>query len=418
MARLDTGSFVETHLRRNFTSLALDYGFFGLGMSFASTTTILPALAERLGAPNLLLGALPSIVLLGRSLPAIFSARLIESLPRKLPVILLYTGWERIPWLLLAIAVYLMAESDPALVLTLLAGTLAAVALVGGSLSPAWADLVARVIPTGYRGRFFAIGGAFSTLLGLGGSVLSGYFLGTYPYPAGYAACIGAAFICLLASWMAMAFTKEPVSDSCGQAVDLRSHLARLPGIVRSNSSYAWYLAARGLTMLAGMATGFYTVHALRSLDAHEWNVASFTFALLAAQAVGGLALGVLADRAGHLSSLVLGVAANGVAGLLAMTSSDVTLYHGVFLFAGISTAAGNVSSQTIVLELAPESERPTYLGLSSTVLAPVILLTPLVAGMLADSIGLRAVFAGTAGLSLLAVLTYVLRVQEPRRLK
>jgi MFS family permease len=410
-------SFVEGHLVRNFVALALDYGFFGLAMSLASTTTILPALADRLGAPNVVLGALPSIVMLGRSVPALFSARLVESMQRRLPFVLTYTAWERLPWLVLAVAVYGWSTTNPTLVLALLVATLAIVALVGGILSPAWVDLIARVIPTDFRGRFFAVGGTVSTLLGLGGSVLSGFLLREYAFPMGYSLCIAAAFLCLIASWGALAVTLEPAAAAPKSAMGLSGHLARLPGLLRGNPPFAWYLAARALTMIGTMATGFYTVYAIRSLGAQEWNVASFTFALLAAQAAGGLALGSLSDRMGHRASLVVGIVANAAAGMLAITSTNLILYHAVFMLTGISVAANNVSSQTLVLEMAPEQERPTYLGLSSTVVAPFILVAPVLAGTLADSMGLKAVFGAAALLSAASAATYLLRVTEPRRL-
>jgi hypothetical protein len=73
------------------------------------------------------------------------------------------------------------------------------------------------------------------------------------------------------------------------------------------------------------------------------------------------------------------------------------------------------VSSQTIVLEMASEQERPTYLGISSTMLAPFLLAAPFVAGTLADTAGLPAVFAAAALLSVLAAATYGLKVAEPR---
>lgn len=403
-------------MRHNFVALALDYGLFGLGMSFASTTTILPALADRLGAPNLVLGALPSIVMLGRSMPALFSARFIEPMPRKLPFVLAYTAWERLPWLFLAIAVYGWSVTNPTLVLALLVATLAVVALTGGVLSPAWVDLIARVVPTEYRGRLFAFGGAFATLTGLGGSVVSGFLLRAYPFPMSFAICIGAAFLFLLASWGALALAREPQPETTKPAVGLSAHLARLPGILRANPGFAWYLAARALTMMGTSATGFYAVYAIRFLGAQEWNVASFTFALLAAQAAGGLALGSLSDRVGHRASLLVGIVANASAALVAIFATDLILYHAVFLLTGISVAANNVSSQNLVLELAPEEKRPTYLGLSSSVPAPFILAAPLLAGFLADSLGLRAVFGAAAFLSAASALTYLLRVQEPRR--
>lgn len=409
-------AFASAHLRRNFIALALDYGLFGLGMSFSSTATVLPALAERLGASNLILGALPSLVLLGRAAPSLFSARLIEPLPRKLPFVLTYTLWERLPWLALAVAVFALGNSSPGLVLALLVGTLTAVALVGGTLSPAWVDLVGKVIPTLYRGRFFAVGGTFTTGLGLAGAVLSGYFLLQFPFPVGYALCLGATFLCLGASYGALAMAREPATSTNRAAATLRLHLARLPQILRANRSYAWFLGARALTTLGMMSTAFYTVYALRFLDAREWNVAGFTFAMLAAQAVGGLALGLLADRVGHRASLLAGAVAAVSSNVLALVSVDLVLYHGVFLLMGVSLAAINVSSPTLVLELSPVEERPTYLGLASTVQAPFALVSPFLAASLADTVGLAAVFAAAALLGAATAAIYLLRVAEPRQ--
>ncbi len=408
---------MAAHLRRNFAALALDYGFFGLGMSLSSTSTVLPALANRLGASNLILGALPNLILLGRAVPALFSARIIEPLPRKLPFVLAYTIWERLPWLALAAAVYLLANSSPGLVLTLLVATLAAVALVGGSLSPAWTDLVAKVIPTTYRGRFFAVGSAFSTVLGLLGALASGYLLLEYPFPVGYSLCLGATFLCLMASYGSMAMAKEPATATDRIALPLATYLARLPRILERDRSFTWYLAARALSTLGMMSMAFYTVHALRSLGAQEWNVAGFTFAMLAAQAAGGVALGVLADRVGHRASLLVGVAAAFMANVLAILVGDLILFHGVFLLMGLGLAATNVSSLTLVLELAEAEDRPFYLGAATTAQGPFALISPLVAASLADGPGLGAVFAVAALLNGLAVAIYLLRVSEPRRL-
>lgn len=411
----DTDAYVETHLRRNFVALALDFGFFGLGMSISSTSTLLPALAARLGAPNLLLGAIPFVVLLGRSLPAVFSARLIEPLPRKLPFVLTYTVWERLPWLMLALALFALGQSSPSLVLALLVVNLLVVAMVGGSLSPAWTELVARVIPTTYRGRLFALAGAFSTSLGLLGAVLSGYLLREHPFPTGYVLCLGATFICLVASYGAMATAKEPAMGVSRPAMGLGPHLARLPRILRSNRTFGWYLAAQGLRMMGTMATGFYAVYALRHLGAEEWQVAGFTFAMLAAQSIGGVGLGLLADRVGHRVSLVVGAIAAGAASLLAVSTTDLVLYHTVFVMLGLAAASYNISSQNLVLELAPAEERPIYLGLASTAQAPFLFSAPLLAGFLADCAGFGTLFVVAGLLSLVGAALFILRVEEPR---
>jgi MFS family permease len=412
----DTDAYVEANLRRNFLALAMDFGFFGLGMSISSTSTLLPALAARLGAPNLLLGAIPFVVLLGRSLPAVFSARLIEPLPRKLPFVLTYTVWERLPWLVLAMALLMLGQSNPDLVLALLVVTLLAVAMVGGALSPAWTELVARVISTNYRGRLFALGGAFSTGLGLLGAVLSGFLLREYPFPTGYALCLGATFLCLVASYAVMVTVREPAMGASRPRLGLGSHLARLPRILRSNRTFGWYLVAQGLRMIGMMATGFYAVYALRHLGAEEWHVGGFTFAMLAAQSVGGVGLGFLADHAGHRVSLVVGSIASAAASGIALATSNLLLYHMVFVMMGLAAASYNVSSQNLVLELAPHEERPTYLGLASSSQAPFLLVAPLLAGALVDRNGFGSLFLFAGVLSLVSAAIYALRVEEPRR--
>ena len=74
-----------------------------------------------------------------------------------------------------------------------------------------------------------------------------------------------------------------------------------------------------------------------------------------------------------------------------------------------------SVSAGNMLLDFAPRAEeRPTYVGLGNTALAPVLCATPLAAGLLADTLGLRAVFAIALGGALLAM-GLLCRVREPR---
>lgn len=50
------------HLRHNVIALGADYGLFLVAMSFASPATILPAFAASLGAPNVVIGAIPAVM--------------------------------------------------------------------------------------------------------------------------------------------------------------------------------------------------------------------------------------------------------------------------------------------------------------------------------------------------------------------
>jgi hypothetical protein len=82
---------VPRNLRHNLLALGTDYAAFRVGQSFASESTILPAFATYLGAPNLAIGAIPAVSTLGWFLPPLFAAGYTQSLPRKLPFVLRYT---------------------------------------------------------------------------------------------------------------------------------------------------------------------------------------------------------------------------------------------------------------------------------------------------------------------------------------
>lgn len=408
--------FVARHLRRNFVVLATDYGFFGLGMTFASQSTILPAFAERLGASNLLIGAIPSVMTLGYTLPPLFFANYTERLSRKLRFILTYTIWERAPLLALAGAAYFLAERSPGLAIVALLLALAAISGVGGALMPAWMDLIGKVIPTDYRGRLFAFGSTFAAGLGLGGAVLAGYYLEAFRFPDNYALCFATGFACLAVSFVFLALTVEPEVRSGKPHVPLGTYLRRLPVILSKDRNFTWYLVSRSVGVLGATANGFYTVFALRELGAPEWQVARFTFVLLAAQTIANVAFGYVADRLGHKPVLLIGSAAVALGNAVALGVGSVEGIYLVFACVAVGMAAIAVSALNMSLEFAPLADRPTYIGLASTLMAPVAFASPLLGGFLADSAGYRAVFAVAGLFAVLSLVLMLGRVRDPRK--
>ena len=59
--------------------------------------------------------------------------------------------------------------------------------------------------------------------------------------------------------------------------------------------------------------------------------------------------------------------------------------------------------------------ERPTYVGLGTTLMAPVALGAPLAAGLLADALGFAAVFAIAAATGTVALAVLLSLVRDPR---
>ena len=406
-----------TERARNVLLLGVDYGLFLVGLAFASQATILPAFAVWLGAPNVVIGAIPAVMTLGWFLPSLFAAGHTETLPRQLPFIMRWTPWERAPYLVMALAAFVLAERAPGLTVAVLLAMLLVSTGVGGLLMPSWMDLIGRAVPTATRGRFFALGSFAAGVIGFAASFGVAEILARVPSPASYGLCFLAAAVCLGLSWLALAFVREPAGRVVRPPVPLRAYLARVPGLLRRDRNLARFLTARAFAITGVMASGFYTVYALRTWEAPPAQAGVFTALLVVGHALGTLTLGWVADHAGHRLVLLTGAGATVAANVVALLAGSLGAFEAVFVLAGVQTAAINVSALTVLLEFAPtQDERPTYIGLGSTAMAPVAFATPLIGGVLADALGFRVVFvvallAGLLGLLLLATL-----VHDPRR--
>lgn len=411
----EDAAFVRANLRWNFLVLSLDFGFFGLGLTFASTATVLSAYAERLGASNLVIGALPALQTVGWALPAALAANYIERQPRKLPMVLFVTVWERVPYLFMGLAALFLALSQPTLALGLTLLLVAVMAFSGGSIMPAWMEIIAKVIPTTVRGRFFAFGNIVSGLSGVGAALLVGYFLSAYPFPLSYALCFFAAFVAMSVSYAFLALTREQPVPSAKPVVGFRTYLRRLPAILGRDRNFAAYMGARAFGVISNMGQAFFTVYALSRLGASDEQVAAFTFFILGAQTASTAVWGMLADRYGNKLVFMLGLGATILGNGTALLASDPQHMYLAFAMMGTYLGAMNVAPFTIVLEFAPPEDRPTYVGLSGTFLSPLTFSAPLVGGLLADAVGYGTVFvvACLAAASSLAVLKFL--VNDPR---
>jgi len=403
-------------LRRNVLALGLDYGLFMVGLAFASQTTILPAFAAWLGAPNVVIGAIPAVMTLGWFLPQLFMAAHTATLPRKLPFVIRWTLFERLPFPALALVAFLLAERAPALALTLTLLMLLMTTVIGGVLMPAWLDIIARAVPARLRGRLFGLSALGAGLVGFGASALTAHALATLPPSAGYGLCFVGSSVCMVLSYIALLYVREPPGGPVAPPVALRAHLARVPGLLRRDRNLSWFLAARACAIVGQMATGFYTVYALTAWQAPASQPAVFTGLLVAGTVAGTLAFAWLADHAGHRLVILAGMAATLAANVVALASPTLSTYGLVLVLAGVQQAAFSVSNMAVLLEFSPSvDEHPIYVGLGMTSLAPFAFAAPLAAGLLADALGFRAVFGmasvgSVVGLTMLATL-----VRDPR---
>ncbi|HEY8293581.1 MAG TPA: MFS transporter, partial [Thermomicrobiales bacterium] len=269
--------------RWNFMVMGLDLTLFVLGINFASVYGILPLFVHHLSASNLALGAIPALRA-ANLLPPLFVANFTERLRRKKPFVIGWTVVERLPYLALAVATPLLATTRPTALLWLLFAMIALSTLAGGVATPAWLDLISRMFPANWRGRFFGLSSALGGLLGVAGSAGAAYLLEHFGWSTGGALCFACTFACLALSFVFISLGREPSTRPAATALvraDGRASWHRLSALVRADRNLRRYLLTIALVTCAGAAAAFYVVDAKRALGLTDAAASLFAVLLL-----------------------------------------------------------------------------------------------------------------------------------------
>jgi MFS family permease len=412
---------IVRHFRRNFFANGLDMVSWLLGMSFMSISAIMPVYVRHLTESPLIFGLIPALTDFGWFAPQLFLAPYVERLPRKYPWVMVLGAIERVPYLVLPLAVIVLdgLSSNAAIIVFMLLWTWKAFG--SGFVATPWQEMLAKVIPVSNRGRFFGLANLTGQLLGVGGSALAVAILASLAYPYNFALSFAIGAVGIWASYGFIALTREPARPAATHSQRInREYGRRLMSILRRDVNFRTYLGSRWLAYFGNMAVGFIAVYAVEQFHLPDSVAAIYTGILYASSVVGYGLGGALGDRLGHRRVMqlagVMWIAALGTMLLVTITQATWLLYV-VFALLGFSNAVGVVSDFNLAMEFGPEAERPTYVGLARTSTGPALLIAPLIGGLIAQSIGYPAVFVTSLVFAVSGLYLLTRRVKEPRYL-
>lgn len=421
----------------NFSVSLWDITFITLGISFISRETVVPVLVSQLTDSKLVIGLVPAMWSLGLYLPQLLTANWAESMPYKKPFVMVIGFYlERLPYLLIGLAILFFAVESPTIALIVVLVGIGMAASGAGLGTPPWLDMIAKVIPVRRRGIWLGLGHGLGQLMGVVGAYFVGRILVSRAFPGNFALLFFIAFAFVVISWMGLAATREPVSEVTKNAAPLIRYLGRVTAVLKRDINYRRYLISKSMVNLGGMSAGFFAVYGTEMFALDGRGVGLLTAVLVGTQAVLNPLCGLLADRVGHktvlagaaffvavapLSALVIGraAAAGATAGAVISPYALGTVPIGLvitFVLLGTFLAADHTSSLPIILEFSAPEDRPTYIGLTNTLLAPILIGAPILGGWLAGALGYAALFSVALVVGVMALVLMVFWVREPRR--
>lgn len=406
---------IRNAVRHNFIVNVLDGSFFGLALGFVSFVTILPLFVSTMTDSAILIGLIPAIRTMGWQLPQLLTASRVARLRRYKPMVLLMTIHERLPFVGLAVLAWFLPGLGRELGLLLTFALLIWQGLGGGFTATAWQSMLGKIIPIERRGTFFGVQSAAVNLLGSGGAVAAGVILDRFESPLDFTLCFLAAGAAMGVSWFWVAQTREPESEPAALAENRRAFWSSLHVILRRDANFRWFLAVRMLSQLATMGVAFYTVYAVRRHGMTEGVAGLMAGILLATQTIANPIMGLVGDRRGHRVVMEIGAIAIALSSWLAWLAPDVTWFYAVFALAGIANVTFWTTPMAMTLEFGTESERPAYIGLANTLIAPSTMIAPILGGWLAEAWDYPATFLAATVSGLATALVLHLLVRDPR---
>lgn len=402
--------------RWNYMANVTDGAFFGLGLGFASISTVIPLFVITMTDSAVLIGLITAVHVMGWQIPQLLMANSVSRLTRFKPMVMWMTLHERLPFVGLAIIAFFYHQLGTQLALVLTFLMLIWQGLGAGVTANAWQNMIGKVIPGKSLATFFGVQSSASNLLASLGAVGAGFLLERQPFPGNFVWCFSLGALALVFSYGSASATREAPHENVVTAGTQMPLVHTIRVILAHDHNFDWFLVARTFVQFGTMAFSFYTVYAATHLHAGAYALGILTSLLMVASVVSNPLLGWLADRWSRKGVLEIGAVAIVLSALMVRFAPNIFWMYPAMLLTAVANTAFWTISIAMSLEFGHGQDRPTYVGMANTLLAPATILAPLIGGWLADAKGYQATFLFAAGASVLAAFVFHFFVKDPQQ--
>jgi MFS family permease len=186
--------------------------------------------------------------------------------------------------------------------------------------------------------------------------------------------------------------------------------------IMKNNVPFRWFIISRNAFMIGMMGQAFYIIYAIKVLNLDLEAAGIMTGLLFITQVAANPVLGWISDKWSSSSVIKGGAIAICLASLIAWRATSPGWFYLVIILSGMASTAFWTIGMAKSLEFGKEEEKPTYVGLSNTLIAPSTIMAPLLGGWLADFSSYSTTFFVAAIFSVLCVILMQIFVKDNSR--
>lgn len=381
-----------------------------LGDTFIHPTIVLALFVSQISNSNLLVGLVPAISTGVWFLPQLIAAAVAQRSHRRLPIAVWSTVIRTLAVGVLGVLGFVAADREPSFLLLWFFILYTIYNLAAGFANVPMVDVMARAVPDNRLAFFFGQRNLWGGVLGfMAGFLIQRILSDGESFPMNFGLLFFASFVALALATYATVSIREPESPPQRHRATLGGQLLNAP-LLLGNDHFRRFLAFRSFLSVSAIADPFYVVYAQQQLGAPAAVIGVYISAMTVARFGSNLVWSPLAERRGNRLVLQLSALLRMAIPVLALAlppllrwsliadrvpGGNQTLYYAfglVFVAYGIALSGQNLANMTYLLDIAPEHERPAYVGLINTILG-VVSFVPVLGGTLLDSFGFEFLF-------------------------
>ncbi|MEA3407688.1 MAG: hypothetical protein U9R48_06370 [Chloroflexota bacterium] len=401
---------------RNALVFTIDMALFHLGVTFISSTTVLPAFFAMLVDSEVAIGVATGLISGAWLLPQLLVASFVSRLSYKKPFMMRGIWVSRPLFFLMAAVVWLLGRTAPLFVFVFCVACIFCFFALDATVSVPWFDLMARALPDRRRGRIQGTAQVLGGIGSMGVGWLVRYMLSDasrWDFPANYALLFATSSAIFIVSGMFLSLVQEPEPQPFQDKPSVRQVLASLPRILMEDRPFLNMIVVRILGGFVSVASAFYVLYATKKLGFLAQDMGFFVSAQVAGTVTSGLLMGLVQDRWGPLVHMRMIIVLSALPPVLALLAPSILAIWGggrLYLFLAIYFFLGLYMSNigwpffNWILEYVEGSSRPLYIGMINT-LAALVMLAPSLGGWIVKTFSYPAVFAVALFFSLVSLL-------------
>lgn len=393
--------------KRNFIAFSWHAFWLALAQTFADKNTVLPGLILLSGGSQFELGLLTSIMIGIPLVSQLIFASYLTQKPKKKYFLLLGIYMRVFAFFGVAITLYSVESTDPRFIIFAVFGWMFIFSISGAFAGVSYTDILGKSISTNTRKYFFVVREFLNSVGILISALIVRAILKEIEYPNNYIYMFSAASVLLFVGAGGFLFLKERQSEIAQIPQKLFETIKSIPAIVKSDSNLRNLIISVNLLSVSFTMIPFYMSLVKSQSVLSKEVIGNFLLYQIIGMILSNFLWLKYTKLKGFKGMFKMAAILYGTLPILALLFVQFVpmSYFGIIFFLiGGSFAAYRISSESILIEISDESNRPLYTGIYGT-LNLTIAIFPLIIGILIATLGFSIVFVITSLLTFTAII-------------